>query len=254
MDPLDQVARWAAEAKRGVVFTGAGISTESGIPDFRGPDGFWKRNDQAKFTFQNYVADPEHRKERWRMAAERRSFMRTDVEPNAGHRAIARLEELGRIRGVVTQNVDGLHQDAGSKEVLELHGTSRKVVCLECREGWPTPVILERVTAGEADPSCTYCGGILKSATISFGQSMPADIVEEAQRWSLRADLFIVVGSSLIVYPAAAMPSIAKQSGARLVIINREPTEQDDLADVLIHGDAGPTLSAIVERVERQLA
>ncbi len=253
-DAIETIARLAASATRGVVFTGAGISTESGIPDFRGPGGFWERNDASKFTFQNYVADPEHRKERWRMATDERSFMRANAEPNTGHRAIARLEELGVVRGVVTQNIDGLHLDAGSKNVLELHGTARRVVCLECREGWPTPLILERVRAGEEDPECTYCGGILKSATISFGQQLPSDVVEEAHAWSVEADFFLVVGSSLVVYPAAAFPGVAKRNGARLAIVNREETEQDPIFDGVIHGDAGPTLQAIVERVEALLA
>jgi NAD-dependent deacetylase len=250
-DPLDQIADWLVNASRGVAFTGAGISTESGIPDFRGPDGFWKRNDQAKFTIQNYVRDPEHRRERWRMAVERRSFMRTDVKPNAGHVALARLEQLGCIRGVITQNIDGLHAEAGNEHVLELHGTSRRISCLSCGESWPAPDVLKRVEAGEEDPECTSCGGILKSATISFGQQLPADVVEEAQRWSLEADVFLVVGSSLVVTPAALMPGMAKQRGAQLAIVNREPTEQDDLFDAVIYGDAGPTLSAIIERVER---
>ncbi|MEX2392962.1 MAG: NAD-dependent protein deacylase [Actinomycetota bacterium] len=256
MDQIDRLAEWLASSTTGVVFTGAGISTESGIPDFRGPDGFWKRNDVQKFTFQNYVADEEHRKHRWRQAAEGRGFMRGTgqaAQPNAGHVAIARLEALGRIRGVVTQNVDRLHQDAGNKEVLELHGTTKRIGCLDCNEAWPSHVIIERVVAGEEDPRCSYCGGILKSKTISFGQSMPTDVVEEAQRWTLRCDVFIVVGSSLVVYPAAAMPGLAKQSGARLAIINREETEQDPLADVLIHGDAGPTLTALLARVEQLL-
>lgn len=249
-DALDRLAEWLAHARAGVAFTGAGISTESGIGDFRGPGGFWERNDQRKFTIQNYVADPEHRKERWRMAAERTSFMRTDVEPNDGHRALARLEQLGCIRGVITQNVDGLHADAGSEHVLELHGTARLVACLSCRESWPAADVIKRVTEGEQDPSCTSCGGILKSATISFGQQLPADVVEEAQRWSLEADVFLVVGSSLVVYPAASIPGVAKQRGARLGIVNREPTEQDYLFDVVLHGDAGPTLTDLVERVE----
>jgi NAD-dependent deacetylase len=253
-DVLDAVASWAAKAGRGVVFTGAGISTESGIPDFRGPDGFWKRNDSSKFTIQNYVRDPEHRKERWRMAVEGVGFMRASGEgaarPNAGHLAIARLEELGIVRGVVTQNVDGLHQEAGSREVLELHGTSKRIACLSCLASWPRDEILDRVRAGEDDPECSACGGILKSATISFGQQLPSDVLEEAHQWSLEADFFLVVGSSLIVYPAAALPGVAKRAGAKLAIVNREATDQDDLFDALITDDAGPTLSGIVERVE----
>ncbi|MGH2760702.1 MAG: SIR2 family NAD-dependent protein deacylase [Actinomycetota bacterium] len=253
-DPIEHIGEWLARSRAGVAFTGAGISTESGIPDFRGPDGFWKRNDQTKFTIQNYVRDPEHRKERWRMAVERRSFMRTDVQPNAGHRALARLEQIGAIRGVITQNIDGLHAEAGNERVLELHGTSRRIACLSCGESWPAPEILKRVEDGEEDPACTSCGGILKSATISFGQQLPPDVVEEAHRWSLEADVFLVVGSSLVVYPAASFPGLAKQRGAKLVIVNREPTDQDDLFDAAILGDAGPTLTAIVERVERARA
>lgn len=251
---LDRIADWLVRARQGVAFTGAGISTESGIPDFRGPDGFWKRNDQAKFTIQNYVRDPEHRKERWRQAVQGRSFMRTDTKPNAGHVALARLEQLGCIRGVITQNIDGLHHEAGNEHVLELHGNAKRIGCLSCGESWPAADVLKRVAEGEDDPSCTYCGGILKSTTISFGQQLPADVIEAAQRWSLEADFFLVVGSSLVVTPAAALPGMAKQMGARLAIVNREPTDQDGRFDVVIHGDAGPTLSEIVTRVERARA
>jgi len=250
-DAIERIATWAGQAKTGVAFTGAGISTESGIPDFRGPNGFWKRNDASKFTIQNYVQDPEHRKERWRQAVEGQSFMRTDVQPNAGHVALARLEQLGSIRGVITQNVDGLHQEAGSVNVLELHGTAKKIGCLSCGERWPVPVILERVQAGEDDPQCTYCGGILKSATISFGQQLPTDVVEEAQRWSVEADFFLVVGSSLVVSPANAFPGVAKRMGANLAIVNREPTDLDGMFDEVVLADAGPTLTALIERVER---
>ncbi|MEX0874207.1 MAG: NAD-dependent deacylase [Actinomycetota bacterium] len=250
-DLVEQIARWASAATRGVAFTGAGISTESGIPDFRGPGGFWERNDASKFTIQNYIRDPEHRKERWRTAAAGGSFMRTDVEPNAGHIALANLERLGSIRGVITQNIDGLHARAGNQRVLELHGTSRRIACLTCAESWPAREILQRVRDGEEDPQCSYCGGILKSATVSFGQQLPTDVVEEAHRWSLEADFFLVVGSSLVVYPAASFPQMARQVGAKLVIVNREATDQDSTADAVVHGDAGPTLSAIAERVEK---
>jgi NAD-dependent deacetylase len=248
---IERIARWAAGARSGVAFTGAGISTESGIPDFRGPGGFWERNDQSKFTIQNYVRDPEHRKERWRQAVEGRSFMRTEVKPNAGHVALARLEELGVIRGVITQNVDGLHAEAGNETVVELHGNARRIGCLSCGESWPSEDILKRVRAGEEDPDCSYCGGILKSTTISFGQQLPEDAINKAHMLSASADFFLVVGSSLVVYPAAAMPGVAKQAGAKLAIINREPTDQDYVADAVIHADAGPTLTAIVERVEQ---
>jgi len=250
-DAVERIAAWANDAEHGVAFTGAGISTESGIPDFRGPDGFWKRNDASKFTIQNYVRDPEHRKERWRMAAQGSSFMHAKAEPNAGHIALARLEELGVIRGVITQNVDGLHQDAGSVNVLELHGTSKKVGCLSCGERWPNTVVLERVQAGEDDPHCTYCGGILKSATISFGQQLPPDVVAEAERWSVEADFFLVVGSSLVVSPANAFPGVAKRMGAKLAIVNREPTDLDGMFDEVVLADAGPTLTELVQLVER---
>lgn len=254
---IEHIAEWATKAKAGVGFTGAGISTESGIPDFRGPGGFWERNDQRKYNIQNYIRDPEHRKERWRMAVEGRSFMRAEgkeVKPNAGHLALARLEELGAIRGVITQNVDGLHVEAGSRHVIELHGSTKRIVCLSCEASWPSAEILKRVAAGEEDPECTDCGGILKSATISFGQQLPQAAIEEAHRLSLEADFFLVVGSSLVVYPAASFPQVARQAGAKLAIINREPTEQDHTADAVIRADAGPTLSAIVELVERQRA
>ena len=254
MDQIEAVASWLVTARRGIVFTGAGISTESGIPDFRGPNGFWKRNDASKYTFQNYVADPEHRKERWRQAVEGSSFMRSGdnrPSPNAAHVAVARLEQLGMIRGVITQNVDELHQDAGTREILELHGTARKISCLSCGETWPNDIVLQRVRDGEEDPQCTSCGGILKSATISFGQQLSPEVIDEAHRWSLQADFFLVIGSSLVVYPAAALPGVAKKSGARLAIVNNEPTDQDDIFDAVIAASAGDTLSAIVDRIER---
>lgn len=250
---LDRIAEMLASAERGVSFTGAGISTESGIPDFRSPGGFWDRNDASKFTIQNFVRDPEHRKERWKMAAERRSFVRDDVEPNDGHRALARLEELGLFRGVITQNVDRLHQRAGSKEVLELHGNATEYMCLSCDDRGPISDVIERVKAGEEDPSCEHCGGIVKTATVSFGQQLPADIVMEARRWSYDADVFLVVGSSLLVYPAAGFPEIAKSAGADLVIVNKEPTPQDETADAVVLGGAGETLGAILERVEARV-
>ena len=255
-EQIERIAQWAARARAGVAFTGAGISTESGIPDFRGPGGFWERNDAAKFTIQNYVRDPEHRRERWRMAVEGRSFLGKnkageEIKPNAGHLALARLEELGVIRGVITQNVDGLHADAGNELVVELHGNARRIGCLSCGESWPSEDVLKRVREGEEDPECVYCGGILKSTTISFGQQLPEDAINKAHVLSASADFFLVVGSSLVVYPAAAMPGVAKKAGAKLAIVNREPTEQDYTADAVIHADAGPTLTAIVERVEQ---
>lgn len=248
---IEQVARWAAGARNGVAFTGAGISTESGIPDFRGPGGFWERNDATKYTIQNYVADPEHRKQQWRRSAQGRVLDSSErPKPNAGHIALARLEELGLMRGVITQNIDGLHYEAGSRRVLELHGTTKRIGCLECRASWPAEEILQRVRGGEDDPRCTECGGIMKRATISFGQSLPMDVLREAHEWSLEADFFLVVGSSLVVTPAADLPVAAKQAGARLVILNRERTQLDRFADVVINSDAGPTLTELLSLVE----
>lgn len=242
VNAIDRAAFWVAGARRGVAFTGAGISTESGIPDFRSPGGVWTRYNPRQFTFQRYVAEPEVRVMGWQM---RKELWARQAEPNDGHRAIAGLETSGRFRGVITQNVDGLHQAAGSREVLELHGTMREVVCLSCARRWPTSEILARVDAGEDDPACVYCGGILKSATVSFGQSLDPVVVEEAHRWTTEADVFLVVGSSLVVYPAAALPGEAKRAGARVVIVNREPTPLDDVADAVLHGEAGPVLTEI---------
>lgn len=247
---IDRVAAWIGEARHAVAFTGAGISTESGIPDFRSPGGVWSRYDPREFTFQRYVAEPEVRKKSWRM---RRELWSKPLEPNAGHRALARFEELDLLRGVVTQNIDGLHQRAGSRHVLEIHGTTHRILCLSCQGSWATSEVFERLEAGEEDPSCTDCGGILKTATISFGQQLPADVVEEAHRWAVTSDLFLVVGSSLVVYPAAALPGTAKHAGARLVIVNREPTDQDHLADAVLHGESGPILSELRDRVEASL-
>jgi NAD-dependent deacetylase len=176
------------------------------------------------------------------------------VEPNAGHRALARLEELGLFRGVITQNIDGLHFAAGSRDVLELHGTSKRVACLSCKASWPSEEIIQRVRAGEDDPSCTECGGILKSATISFGQQLDPDVINEAERWAIESDVCLVVGSTLVVYPAAMIPEAAKASGAALVIVNREPTPLDGIADEVVLGEAGPTLTDLVGRVERLIS
>jgi len=251
---LGQIKRLAealAGARRAVAFTGAGISTESGIPDFRGPQGLWTKIDPKEFTIQNYVSNPEHRRRVWQMRLER-----VDVrhEPNAGHRAIAALEELGIIDCVITQNIDGLHQEAGSSTVLELHGNTREVMCLSCDKHQPFGTVVERLRAGEADPACTDCGGMLKSATVSFGQAMPADIVDEAFARAQAGDVCLVVGSSLVVYPAAGIPLAAARAGARLAIVNAEPTPFDEIADPVINAGAGEVLSRTVDVVQKLLA
>jgi len=245
-DVLDEIASWLATARRGVGFTGAGISTESGIPDFRSPGGVWTRHDPRKLTFQRYLASEAVRRQAWQMRME---LWSREHAPNAGHEALARLEQLGLLRGVITQNIDGLHQQAGSS-VVELHGTMRTIACLSCAASWPHREVMKRLEAGEQDPKCTSCGGIIKAATISFGQSIPAHVLEQAHEWSVSADLLLVVGSSLVVYPACDMPVAAKRAGARVVIINREPTPVDHVADAVVNAEAGPTLGDLVGRVE----
>jgi NAD-dependent deacetylase len=240
---VDQLAALLAASRRGIAFTGAGISTESGIPDFRGPNGVWKKLDPNDFTIQNYIANPDHRARVWRMRVEQ---LGPRPEPNAGHRAIVEFERMGIIDSVITQNIDGLHQAAGSSTVLELHGNMREVMCLSCDRRLPMDDVVGRVRAGEEDPHCTECGGLLKSATVSFGQAMPADVVDDAFRRAEACDTCLVVGSSLVVYPAAGIPIQAKRGGARLAIVNAEETEMDDLADVVIQGQAGEVLTAAV--------
>lgn len=237
------LAETIASSKRIVAFTGAGISTESGIPDFRSPTGIWARFDPGEFTIQNYLRDPEHRKRVWRMRLE---FVGTRYEPNAGHRALVDLERMGLLDSVVTQNVDGLHQDAGSTTVLEVHGTSRLVRCLRCRDELPTGAVLDRVRAGEEDPHCARCGGLLKSATIAFGEAMPQDVMDEALGRARSCDLCLVAGSSLVVYPAAGIPVEAVRFGARLAIVNAEETPQDDVAVVIARGRIGEVLPSAV--------
>ena len=251
MDQIEDLASLLASARRGIAFTGAGISTESGIPDFRGPNGVWKTLDPNEFTIQNYVSNPEHRARVWRMRIEQ---LGPKPEPNAGHRALVELERMGLIDSVVTQNIDGLHQLAGSSTVLELHGSMREVMCLSCARRWPMEDVTTRVRDGEEDPHCTECGGLLKSATVSFGQSLPTDVVEDAFRRAEECDTCLVVGSSLVVYPAAGIPIQAKRSGAVLAIVNAEETELDDIADVVVRGQAGEVLSATVEAARAKLA
>ncbi|MEO8605050.1 MAG: Sir2 family NAD-dependent protein deacetylase [bacterium] len=241
------VRRWVSLAERIVVLTGAGISTDSGIPDFRGPQGVWTKNPAAEkmATLQHYVADPEVRKRAWQSRLDTFSQAR---EPNAGHRAIVELERRGTLHGLITQNVDGLHQQAGStpKKVIEIHGTIREVVCLACDERAAMERALARVRAGEADPACRSCGGILKSATISFGQALVPDDLERASLAARACDLLLAVGSTLAVYPIAGVVPIAKRAGARVVIVNAEPTEMDDIADAVLRGSISEILPALV--------
>jgi len=236
------LATWLQAASSAVAFTGAGISTESGIPDFRSPQGIWAK--AKPVYFHDFLTSPAARHEYWRQ----KSISHVDfagAQPNDGHLALADWEASGRLRGVITQNIDGLHQAAGSRKVLELHGTAREVSCLSCCKRWPADPWVEQFLQTEKVPDCPDCGGLLKHATISFGQSLDAAVLEESFRMSRECDLFLALGSSLVVHPAAGLPEIAKQQGARLVIINREPTPLDGLADLVLHETIGPVLKRV---------
>ena len=254
MDPIDQTAEWILQSQRLVVFTGAGLSTESGIPDFRSPGGVWSRYNPADFDFQNFLAGEASREKYWQMATEMYASIR-EARPNPAHLAIYELDRLGKLEAVITQNIDGLHEKAGhgADKIIELHGTALHVSCLNCGKRYNRDEIQERIKQGAKAPACDDCRGPLKPATISFGQAMPERETREAYRRSAQSDLFLVIGSSLVVQPAASLPPAAKRGGARLVIINRDPTPYDDLADIVIHGQAGPTLAAILKRVEAGL-
>ncbi len=245
MSKADDLRRMLEEARTIVAFTGAGISTESGIPDFRSPGGIWTK--YRPIEFGDFLASEEARRETWRRKFATHETMQK-ATPNAGHRALARLVELGKMPAVITQNIDGLHQASGVPDgkVIELHGNTTYAGCLDCRRRYELEWVREVFAADERLPVCTVCGGHIKTATISFGQSMPEAEMARAQEATLAADLFIVLGSSLVVYPAAGFPVMAKRNGAQLVIVNREPTDQDDLADLVINAEIGATMSRAV--------
>ncbi|MBL9010478.1 MAG: Sir2 family NAD-dependent protein deacetylase [Alphaproteobacteria bacterium] len=233
--------------ERAVVFTGAGISTESGIPDFRSPGGLWTR--MKPIQFQDFVRSREVRREAWARRFEGEDTIAA-AQPNAGHRAVARLVGMGIVSAVVTQNIDGLHQLAGVPDdrVIEVHGTARYCKCLACGSRYDNAEVRQMwADSGGEAPDCTVCGGIIKSATISFGQPMPEAEMERAAAEALSCDLMLAIGSSLVVYPAAGVPLTAKRNGARLVILNREETELDHLADLVINAEIGPVLSAVAK-------
>ena len=249
-EELDRLAAMLRDAHQIVVLTGAGISTESGIPDFRGPQGIWTKDPKAerKANIRHYVADADHRRDVWRNRAGSELFA---GEPNAGHRALAELERKANLHTLVTQNVDGLHQAAGSSPaiVIEIHGTVLDAKCLQC--GWRGPMddTLARVRAGEEDPACLECGGMLKSATISFGENLVAEDLMQAQRAAAGADVFLAIGTSLGVYPAAALPEHALRAGAVLAVLNGEPTPFDDAAGFVLRDRLGAVLPDLVARV-----
>ncbi|HXG04321.1 MAG TPA: Sir2 family NAD-dependent protein deacetylase [Candidatus Binatia bacterium] len=235
-------------ARRIVALTGAGISTDSGIPDFRGPQGLWTKNPEAEklATLQHYVADPEVRKRVWR---ERLNSPAWTARPNPGHLALVTLERRGVLDTLITQNVDGLHLLAGSspERVIEIHGRLREVVCLDCGERAPMERALARVRAGEEDPPCRSCGGILKAATISFGQALVPEDLARAQAAAARCDLMLAVGTTLSVWPIAGVVPTAREAGARVIIVNAGPTAMDSLADAVLRGPISEILPALVD-------
>ena len=234
-----------AGAARIVGFTGAGISTESGVPDFRSPDGVWARN--RTVYYQEFLSSEAGRAEYWRQKAEGWPAMR-DARPNAGHYAFVGLHQQGKLTAMITQNIERLHQRSGlpAELVLELHGTTTEAVCLTCGDRIPSGEACRRVAGGELAPRCTLCGGLLKPATVSFGQALPHDVMVRAGAAAESCDLLLAVGSSLVVEPAASIPRIARRAGARLIIVNREPTPLDGIADVVLHGEIGRILPALV--------
>jgi NAD-dependent deacetylase len=245
---IDQARALIDAAAAVTVLTGAGISTDSGIPDFRGPQGLWTRDPDAEkaSNIRYYVDDPEVRRRNWARRAD--GDLWPNVLPNEGHRALVRLEERGKLHTLITQNVDGLHQRAGSSpgRVVEIHGTTRMAKCLSCDWRDDIEVVLERVRGGEEDPRCHVCTGILKSATVSFGEALVPEDLARAERAAVACDVFLAVGSSLAVYPIAGAVPLAVRSGARLVIVNGEPTPFDDVADVVLQASISEVLPLVV--------
>ena len=238
-----EAQRLLGSSRSTVAFTGAGVSTASGVPDFRSPGGIWSRYQPV--TIQEFLASEEARRSYWRYKKETfRDF--AAARPNPAHHALARLEGEGHLAAVITQNIDGLHQDAGSRTVLELHGTNRRVTCLACHRSYAASLIQDRLLAGCEVPSCDGCGGILKAATVSFGQPLPGDVLAEAWRLATACDVFLVLGSSLVVQPAAALPEAAAAAGAAVVIVNREATPLDQMATHVLRGEVEEILPALV--------
>jgi NAD-dependent deacetylase len=244
---LAEIAEWLKASASTVAFTGAGISTESGIPDFRSPGGVWATSQPV--YFDDFLSSAVARHEYWRQKSiAHRDF--SDAQPNLGHRILAKWEQSGRLESIITQNIDGLHQIAGSRSVCELHGTARAVVCLDCAERYSdVESLVNEFLATDQPPSCPECSGIMKHATVSFGQSLPTDVLDAATLASERAAVFLAMGSSLVVQPAASLPLLARDHGARLVIINRDPTPLDDQADAVVHAPIGETLEKLDQMI-----
>jgi NAD-dependent deacetylase len=244
---VEEFRRLVSGANRGVALTGAGLSTESGIPDFRSPGGLWSKN--MPIRYGDFISSPEMRAEAWR-----RKFVLDDAisgaQPNVAHHALARLVEEGRLSAIVTQNIDGLHLAAGTPQdrLIEIHGNGTYAKCLSCRQRYELNWVRERFEASGQSPDCEECGGLVKSGTISFGQAMPEEEMRRAETLAEDADLFLALGSSLVVFPAAALPLIAKQNGATLVVVNREPTDMDSFADLIIHGSLGAVFATFQQQ------
>jgi NAD-dependent deacetylase len=254
-DPCKRAGELLRGAERVAVLTGAGISTESGIPDFRSPGGLWDRYDPSQLTFDRFCARDDTRRMYWEIATQSYPIMR-QARPNAAHFAVKAIEAAGKLLKLVTQNVDGLHHKAGSsaEDTIEIHGSAMRAKCISCDAEHDRDAVHERVLAGSAVPLCESCGGFLKPATISFGQAMPERETAEAFEAAGECDLMIVIGSSLVVYPAAAVPETAVRAGAPLLIVNREPTPQDRFAEVVVHGGAGESMSRIVAEAGLEVA
>ncbi len=249
---INKVAEMIAASSRVVVFTGAGISTESGIPDFRGPGGLWTKVDPNDFTIDKFLNSETTRKKMWQRMRE--GGLMADVQPNRAHIAIVELEKMGKLSSIITQNVDNLHQKAGSSQHLihELHGNMQWIVCLDCRKRYPIEIAKQNVPSPDYVLSCDSCRGILKPDVVLFGEALPQDTLMQATQEARSCDLLIVIGSSLVVYPAAYIPLYAKQSGAKIVIINLGSTEQDDIADVRIDAPAGETMAKIIAKLKAE--
>ena len=250
---IERAADLILKSGRITVFTGAGMSTESGIPDFRSPGGIWSKADPDEFTIQRFMSSKESREKHWKLFSD--TGLTLDMEPHPGHCAIAEMEKLGKLQCVITQNVDNLHQKAGCspERVFELHGNMQRVICMNCKQMTPMTDIIRRLE-NESDPECKLCGGILKPDAVFFGESLPQQVLIEAAEYARSSDLFIVVGSTLVVYPAAYMPVYALEAGAELIIVNLSSTPLDEYADVRIKGKAGEYMPEIVNRVRAGLA
>jgi NAD-dependent deacetylase len=246
---LEIACEWVEQSRRIVALTGAGISTESGIPDFRGPQGLWTKNPKSEklSDIRFYMADPEVRRLAWQQRVAHPAWQ---AKPNAGHLALVSLERSGQLHALVTQNIDGLHQVAGNSpdEVVEVHGTIHEVVCMRCDWRGPMQATLDRVRAGEEDPECRSCGGVLKSATISFGQALVPEIIDRALQAAREADMLLAIGTSLNVYPVANAIPLAKSAGAKVIILNAEPTPMDSMADTVLRGMIGEILPRLVQQ------